>query len=264
LVAEVEPILDENQRWTLEESSERTLRRAEMGQRGIDTRLLIERLPEELELTPEQRTRYEELVRARREGMRERVGPDDDRRRLFSELRAAREAGDQERIAQLEAELEELRPPPGERRPAGPDDFFAQLEPILTEQQKAKLATLRPQPAPSFTSISAVLRAANRVDLNREQRAAVKRLGREAQVASGQAGKTRAQEHAEIANKLKRDILDLLTAEQKTKFDQELQRLSRPRGDQRARGERGPGRGSEPPPMRPTEPASPPSEGGAE
>lgn len=100
--------------------------------------LMARRLAAQLQLTEEQREQYDSLV----EEYAAKVDTSDtpaDRTALIEEMRVAREAGDQERVREL---MEQIRSRQDSARGAL-EEFYTAVEPILTEEQKGKLATFR-------------------------------------------------------------------------------------------------------------------------
>lgn len=246
-IAAVEPLLDETQLPKLEQFRERTLRRFEMGQRDAEDRNLLRRLPEELGLTPEQREQFDALVAERRQNMGQNREQWRELRPLMEELRQARENGDEQRVAELEAQIAEKRP-----GPPNFDELFAELEKILTPEQQAKLATLReqrPGRRGATLDVRAVLRAAKQLKLTDAQEEQLKSIIRDAQVGERQ-GTADAETRAKHAEEVKGQIVKILDEQQAAEFQKLLDRERRPAGQQErerpgGRGaRRGPGRES--------------------
>ncbi|HOO16428.1 MAG: Spy/CpxP family protein refolding chaperone [Phycisphaerae bacterium] len=222
----VEPILNPQQQQGLEQ-----LRSRFSGERRGAVRLegMIERLPEELQLTPEQRQKYDELAaawRAARDQNRE------QRRALTRELTEAQKAGNEELLEELRQKLQEVRA----NRPS--DAFYAGLEKILTKEQSEKLSEMRgvwggPGERQRGLRVRTVVRAAERLDLTKEQREAIREITRQAMRQAREAKpEERAQTESQIAERLKKDITALLTPEQVTQFEQALKEGGR-RGPRR-------------------------------
>lgn len=216
---EVKTILDEGQIKKLEAARERFRQGAVSGRRMAEMRDLMRRLPDELQLTEEQRTQYDALLAEQRKQMEDQRS---QLRPLMEQLREARAAGDEQRAAELQAEIDQ-------KRPAAPDpsEFFNKLEPILTPAQKEKLTELRANANPQrgLTDVRAVLRAGKQLDLTDQQRERFKEITREAQAAERQATDTKAR--AELAQRVKAQIVEILDAKQVTEFEQLLQRADR-------------------------------------
>lgn len=95
------------------------------GPRGPRFDRMFERVAEQLDLDEDQRAKFDEIASQRREEMRE-IG------QRWREVREAERDGDQERAAQLRAELPE-------RRGAGMSDTLSELEPMLRPDQLTSL-----------------------------------------------------------------------------------------------------------------------------
>lgn len=233
---ELEPILREDQVSKLWELQDR------MRDRGQDRdryRRIMSDLPDELKLTDEQRDEYEQLLQAQREEMRERWS---GVRPLMEEMRKAREAGDEERIAELREELEQTRP----SQEALFEGFFEDLQEILTEEQLERLAEFRrslDQSAESggrgkAESVRNVLQAAKRLRLESDQKEELREIEREAIRAYREIPRKNSEEHATLAREVKAEIMEILDEEQGQEFERQLSRLSGRRDQSRERGER--------------------------
>lgn len=241
---QVETILDEQQVQRLSQFRERMQRAREDGQRRANMRRLIQRLPDELELSEEQRAEFQEILAAQREQFGQQRERWRELRPLMEELREARAAGDQERVAELERELEEKRP-----RMPGSEELLEQIEQILTAEQKVKLAELRAELERSRQrelDARRILDTARRLDLNKEQRERLKEISREAMTVRGRV-RMDAEARAELAKSVKRQILEMLDADQAAQFESLLERGSRGERLERERGRRGEGRGADRP-----------------
>lgn len=268
-IAEVEPLLDEQQLDKLQQFRQR-MRRGFVGLTGPGAGLheIMQRLPDELSLTPEQRAQYDELVsqqRAETEALRahwRELMP------LREELRKARQAGDTARVAELEKQIEESRP-----QPPNPQAFLDKLNTILTDEQKTKLAELQQRYAARGPDVSldarTVLSAAKRLRLTDEQQERLKEIQREALSSRGRGGDERGGERprgdrraqdAMLGQQVKTQILAILDAEQAKEFEQLLAKAARP-GDRRGgpgnRPHRGERPGDEPPPPPEDQPGQP-------
>jgi len=217
----VEPILNPQQQSGLEQ-----LRSQFKGEPRGAARLegMIESLPEELQLTPQQRQKYDELVatwRAARDQNRE------QRRALTRELTEAQKAGNEQLREELRQKLQEVRA----NRPS--DAFYAGLEKILTGEQSEKLSEIRAavsggRERQQGLRVRSVVRAAGRLDLTKEQREAIREMTRQAMRQTREAKpEEHAQTEAQIAERLKKDITALLTPEQVTQFEQALKERGR-------------------------------------
>ncbi|MBU0617878.1 MAG: Spy/CpxP family protein refolding chaperone, partial [Planctomycetes bacterium] len=119
---ELEPILREDQVARLWELQDRMQGR---GQDRERYRRVINDLPDELDLSDEQRDEFEQLLNSQREKMRERWS---DVQPLMDEMREARQAGDEERVRELQEQLEQTRP----SQEAMFEAFFVELKDMLT------------------------------------------------------------------------------------------------------------------------------------
>lgn len=97
---------------------------------------LIDRLRTELDLDEEQLVEFDRLAAEYRKSARGNAQPD-ERRELVEEMHRANRAGDRERVEEIRGKLAELSGP----NPA--DAFFDQVEGILRDDQKEKLAKIR-------------------------------------------------------------------------------------------------------------------------
>jgi len=241
-MTEVEAILEPAQ---VEKLREMRGRLRSFGERGADIRRLIDSLPEELDLTPEQRVQYEDLLDEHRQQMQEHQRAwreaREEKRRQMEEAEAA---GDEERAAALREEMLRSRP-----EPVGFDEFFERLAAILTEEQRSRLAELRAEMAlppgqrAAAEDVRELLRAAKRLDLNEQQREKLKEIQREA-LTGERAARRDPQARQELAAKIKNQIMALLDDGQKADFEKML-KGERP-GRHRYEGDRPPPGGRPP------------------
>mgnify|MGYP000039621316 CR=1 FL=1 len=195
---------------------------------------LIRELPEKLQLTGDQRAQFERIVAKHREDMRAQW---EQLRPLTQQLREARRAGDEAKAAEL---AEQIRA----KRTAAGESFYTELEAILTDAQKAKLADLRIEAGETLRSgtgldVRRIVRAAQRVGLTAEQSEQVKQLAREA----AKNARDRQIGPEAASRQLVEAIKRTLKPEQVAEFDRALKELA---ADPRAsrppaggRGERG-------------------------
>jgi hypothetical protein len=108
------------------------------GERGPGMDRMWERVVDELQLDEEQRARFDEIVAKYRERGQE-MGQ--RWREMRDEMRKAREAGDEERMRELRDEMRQGRTEPD----SGLSEALEELEPILREDQIAKLWELQDQ-----------------------------------------------------------------------------------------------------------------------
>lgn len=203
---------------------------------------VVNRLEERLELTAEQKAQYDKMVAKYQVRADQQAGNREQQRALTQQYREARQAGDEAKAAELRKQMQEFRT--GHTQLF--EDFFAELEPILAPAQVEKLDAFRERlqqmgPAGgSATELQAVLRAARRLDLKDEQKARLHQIVREARAAERN-GPLDPQAAAELAKRVKTQILELLDANQAAEFERLLARAtSRPgRPDLRHRGGEG-------------------------
>ncbi len=238
--AQVTPILTPAQAAQLQDYRDRMDR----GRGGPDG--LMRRLPEELSLTAEQKTKYDKIVADFRAQMQA-VAP------VERELQTARRDNDAARVAELEKEIEAKLGPD-----QGVPKFLDQVETLLTEEQKAKLPELWARlTGGGADDVRGVLQAARRLTLDAQQQKKLSEITREAARASR--GAQTAEKRAEVTKTIKGKVVAILNAQQAEEFEQALQRGPRAgRGGPGAPGEgrpQRPGRGGgqggqgEPPPQ---------------
>jgi Spy/CpxP family protein refolding chaperone len=254
-LTEVEKILDKEQLPKLNAFRERLEERGDAARRAAELRDLVERLPDELQLNEQQRATFDALVAEQRKLAHQQIQDwQQARPALAEELREAREAGDEGRVAELLAQLEAERPAPPD-----PEDLLDQLEPSLTAEQKAKLAKLRAElvefSGRPVGDVETILRAAKRLDLSDQQEEQLKAIIRDARAAERDAPRD-PQARAERAKLVKKQVLAVLNADQAAEFERLLARERQERPLRRGVGQGGMGkergekmrRGNPPPP----------------
>lgn len=109
---------------------------------GLTARRQLNYFKCQLYLTPEQQAKYTELMAAFLKDLKEEARTDPATLAKVAELTAqlneAQKSGDMRRLKELKAEMEKLSPL---RRPI--NDFFGQIEPLLTPLQKQRLETIK-------------------------------------------------------------------------------------------------------------------------
>jgi Spy/CpxP family protein refolding chaperone len=232
---EVRPILTDEQRARLDEFRESWRARGRgMAEEFGRWREMIRQVRSELQLTDEQNARLDELLAEQRAAMAARR---EELRPLWEELRAARRAGDEQRVAELEEQLRQQGPLMG-----NVEELFQKFEPALTDEQKEKLAELKERFTPrgqAVTDVRQVLQAARRLDLRPDQRQRIREISEEAATAARRARDNTAR--AKLAADVKQQILALLDTDQATRFEELLSRAARqaPRRGAGMRGEEG-------------------------
>jgi Spy/CpxP family protein refolding chaperone len=234
---EVRAILTPEQAKTLDEFRQ-TMRgqTADAPAAGAGLRQIIQRLPDELGFAADQRTKFDALVaeqRAARTNQRGEVRP------LVESLRAARQAGDNAQVAELEKQLADKRAAGGNGQ-----TFLEKLQPILTDEQKAKLQDLRAKlgaAAQAPGDVRQVLQAARQLDLTEEQRGRLREIMRTTAAAARDAKDTDAR--TKLAASVKQKIVAMLDTDLAGKLEQMLAEAPRsgqagPRGTSGAGGGR--------------------------
>lgn len=117
-------------------------RRARGERRGFGgQRFSIERMAgriaEQLDLDDEQKAQFDKIVADFEERSQQQRGNRQQMGEIRREMRAAREDGDDERVAELREQMREL----GGGNPM--NDFYNQIEPILRDDQKRQLSQMR-------------------------------------------------------------------------------------------------------------------------
>jgi Spy/CpxP family protein refolding chaperone len=216
---EVQPILTPEQVQKLDEFRER-VERFRGGGGGLEP--LLARVPDELKLTDAQRPKFNELAAKVRANLRE-------LRTLRDEMRKAREGDNSARATELQKQIQE------KRNTESVDAFLAQLEPILSDEQKAKLPDLWVRLGGGMGPNDArfVLRVAQRLELKPEQKTKLNQLAHDAMVASR--AELTPEKHAEIAKSTKDKIVALLDPNQAKEFERLLERGTRMRPGGRGR-----------------------------
>lgn len=244
---EVQTILEPAQVARLQEIRSR---RPRFGDgRGPEFWQMVQALPEELNLTPEQHAQFDRLLREQREVLEERLRAwREERARKVAEMEAAEEVGDEERAVELREALMWSRP-----EAPDVDAFFDRLATILNDEQRAQLAELRAdrpraRAADGTRDVREILRVARRLKLNDEQHRKLREINQQA-LAAERRGRLDEAARAELAANTKARILELLDAEQKAEFEQLLGREGRPERPQRG-PRRGPDAGPGGPPDR--------------
>jgi len=233
-INEVEAILTEDQLPKLNEFREQM----ESRRRGAESFRLMHELPERLNLTPEQRTQWEELMAEQREQFGQQRGWRREMRPLMEEMRAAEEAGDEQRVAEIRAQLEEARPEPPDF-----DSFFDKLMPILTDEQKAQLTELRGQVGQSrqqrgrVMDVREIFRVVRRLDLTEEQRDRLREIMRDAKAITQKSRGGGREAKTEQAELIKSQIIEMLDADQKAEFERLLDQAGRPNRNREPRRE---------------------------
>lgn len=203
-------------------------RRAQTGANRLERTVI--RLRNQLGLTPEQEPQFDALVEQYRERFAaadaERATGDDARRKLLEELRTAQAAHDTAKLNDIEKQL-------AARRDAELlllDEFFDELDPLLSDDQRAYLEQYRDDaalPGGGLDNVRTVLRAARRLELQDEQRAALKQIERDAIAAQRQLKRRDKEAQAALAVKTRDQIRAVLSEAQAADFERLLTRGAR-------------------------------------
>jgi hypothetical protein len=208
--------------------------------RGMQAERTLDELRDLLKLSPEQAKTYDEMatkLRATLEG-------GGDMRALMQEMREARQAGDDAKVAELQRKLQEQR----EGRTRELEAFYNDLAGILTTDQQRVLADFRERQGRGrdggggprdVENLREVLRAFRALDLTDEQRDQFKELSAELERADREARDREAK--AAVAEQAKRQLSALLTPEQQQQFERTLQRGGRGAAGERRRSRDGTG-----------------------
>lgn len=232
-LADVETILDPAQVDTLHQlRAERERRRGRM--RGGNVMRVARMLPDRLGLSEEQRAAYDEVVERMLPTREEMMEHWAQMRPLIGEIREARRNGDDARVAELEQELQALRPDLPEL-----ETFLAEIQPLLTDAQREQLAELRsrmdggrePERMPTVEEIG---RAVRRLDLTDAQEDQIKEIMRDVQGAERYTRRDR-EAQQELARSFQQKVMGVLDAEQQAALAQMLERQDGRRGGPRER-----------------------------
>lgn len=261
-LGQLDPILTEEQRGRLAEIRERNADRGGRGpgrqgdrgqrdrQRGDGQRQgrrdgnPMAGLADELQLDDGQRAQFDEMASANRSQRRERQTEIQALRRSLQE---AKTGDDKNAIADIQTQIETLRADGA----AADAAFYDQIDGILRADQKQILSDYRANAQAEKeiedfpTDLRSTIRAAMRVKLDRDQRTQLKKISTDAKKSLSKARKEdrqnrsrdKAAEAALTAN-VKAGIMTMLTAEQQTKYVEELKRLSEKNGNRARPGNR--------------------------
>ncbi len=223
----LEPILRPEQVERLWEIEDQMQRRQRMR---AQYRAVTRDLPDQLNLDDQQRQEFDDLLKSQRETMRQRWT---EMRPLMRKLRDAIDAGDDEQIEELRAQIDAARPDPDQMFA----EFFDKLASHLDDDQIAKLKEFRQQwtpPAGDHVSldnltIREVFRAVKQLRLDRDQKAQIRDIQREALGKYRKIGRRDHEGQARLADDVRKQIAELLDDEQLDRFDAQLRRYAKRR-----------------------------------
>ncbi|HUU97830.1 MAG TPA: Spy/CpxP family protein refolding chaperone [Phycisphaerae bacterium] len=225
---EVEGILREDQLERLSQLRSRVMQGMQRGRNPMES---LRELRDRLKLDEQQAELYDELLEDLREQGGQRRQRREELRPLMQELREAMEAGDEARAEELRAQLEQQRPGRGEML----EDFFAELEKFLRDDQKEILAQFREEMSErgergerSRVDVRALLSAARRLKLDQDQKKQLNEIGQAALRAERELQRRDREGRAMLTAKIKGEIIAILDAEQAKQFENHLSRQGRP------------------------------------
>ncbi len=203
-------------------------RRAQSGANRLERTVM--RLRNQLGLTPEQEPQFDGLVEQFRERFAaadaDRAAGDDARRKLLDDLRTAQAAHDTAKLNDIEKQLSARR----DAELTLLDEFFDELDPLLSDDQRAYLEQYRDDaalPGGGVDNVRTVLRAARRLELQDEQRSALRQIERDAIAAQRQLKRRDKEAQSALAAKTRDQIRELLTETQAADFERLLSRSGR-------------------------------------
>lgn len=244
---EVEPILNDEQ---FERFSEM---RATFQQRreGRETlRRWTSELPDAVNMTEGQRQQFNEYLRVRRGGWRQYI---ERLQAVRRDMREARSAGDMERLAELEAELDASRPDSTARQ----DELAEAVREMLNEDQLPMLDSYLDSAGGGRANlpgdVRSLVRAAARSRLDRPQRKEWRIIMRDAIKSLRRIDRKDEKAKSALAADTRSKIEAMLNEDQVKRFEKELERLTRRR--KRESASKGPKE-----PQQVAQPASPPAE----
>lgn len=192
-------------------------------------RRISDELPGKLNLDETQKQQFDEALQAAREETGQRWQA---MRPIFEQMQEAREAGDNQRLADLRQEFEQQRPD----GTAQLQSLLGTIEEMLRDDQKEAFAEFQNEigvntggdgnEAGGTTDVRGILRVAKRLRMTSEQKDDFRALERQATRSLRVAGRD-ADAKAELAERVKEQIEQLLDDTQKERFHAQLERLNR-------------------------------------
>lgn len=178
----------------------------------------------QLDLTEEQATHAQGLVDSIFAERSHPSPPDTNEvRRIWTELERAKEAGDQKRVDELTAQLQQIS-----QNAAREAEFFVNMEPLLTEEQKNKLkearARLERNPSGALRPVD-LLRAACEFDLTKQQERQLLAAHLATRKQLGPILRPSRQLMLRMINSFADEIRALLTSDQVAKFEDRVRAL---------------------------------------
>ena len=180
-------------------------------------------LMRQLELNPDQRENVRGLIDAILDSGAEQDISLEEIYSLMAQVQEAEAAGDKDRITELTKELRSRG-----KKPENYDEFFMNLERLLTDQQKKLLkearARLERNPSGALRPVD-ILRAAEKLDLNEEQRKHVEQVRQTARHSLRSTQKLKDKERFQVINGILGSIISKLTPEQEQAYGESIAKL---------------------------------------
>ncbi len=178
----------------------------------------------QVDLTEEQATHARGLIDSILPRRARPAPPDPDEvRRTWAELEQAKETGDQEKVDALVKQLRQMG-----RETTGDSEFFMNMEPLLTDEQKHKLdqarARLERNPSGALRPVD-LLRAARELDLTEQQQRQLLDAFLEARKHLGPNLRPSTELKLQMINFFAHEIRTFLTPEQLAKFEYRIRAL---------------------------------------
>lgn len=204
--------------------------RMERDRDSMDSwRRVSEELPEKLNLDETQKQQFDEMLQTAREETGQRWQA---MRPMFEQMQEAREAGENERLAELRRQFEQQRPD-GAAQMQG---LMSQIEGMLRDDQKEAFNSFQTELGVSAggeagdagvsADVRAILRIAKRLRMTSEQKEDFRTLERQSMRSLRVAGRD-ADAKAELADRVKEQVEQLLDDAQRERFHAQLERLDR-------------------------------------
>ena len=237
---DVEKILHDEQLETLAEIRARATAQARRGRGPLAQ---LDGLRDELKLNDEQAQRWDELYAELEEGFGKGKADPEATSALIQEIKKAAEQGDTERIKELRDQMPDRR---GESDRLI-SEFLGQIERILEPEQKETLDRFRREMRRGGSRIAVrdYFRFVSRLDLDQEQRQALREIEHESRQAERQARRDPVAQE-QLLEEVQEQLRGMLTDEQVAEFDRWLEsrssrgygrghREDRPRGERRGK-----------------------------
>jgi len=204
--------------------------RMERDRESMDAyRRVSEDLPEKLNLDETQKQQFDEMLQAAREEVGQKWQA---MRPMFDQMQEAREAGDNERLAELRRQFEQQRPD-GAAQMQG---LMSQIEGLLRDDQNETFNAFQTElglntggdaaDAGGSTDVRSILRLAKRLRMTSEQKDDFKDIEKSSMRALRRAGRD-ADAKAQLADRVKEQIEQILDETQRERFHAQLERLDR-------------------------------------